>query len=139
MGDLPQVKSFKVSISTRSGPSSTRFAPYFSLRPATSSSLSLSGLGSQPLPLIYKWVSQDPSANTLMPSVPRDLNRGSQDAFFPTLKISLALLHPRFGSPLLLMIVNRGLSDPFHGSPLPPMPDNRDTLVDYRCYVGEWM
>jgi len=19
------------------------------------------------------------------------------------------------------------------------MPDNRDTLVDYRCYVGEWM
>ena len=62
-----------------------------------------------------------PPANTLMPSVPRDLNGAFRTPFS-----DLKSPHPRFGPLLLLMMVNRAtIQIHFTEAPVPPAEQER--------------
>ena len=83
--------------------------------------------------LSYKWFSQDPSANTLMPSVPEDLN-GAFWTPFSDLKSP----HPRFGPLLLLMMVNRAtIQIHFTEAPV-PWAEQQGHISGLSLGVGEW-
>ena len=83
--------------------------------------------------LSYKWFSQDPSANTLMPSVPEDLN-GAFWTPFSDLKSP----HPRFGPLLLLMMVNRAtIQIHFTEAPV-PWAEQQGHISGLSLVVGEW-